>query len=218
MLRMSIAQNLAKLRSRAGLSQGELAKLSGVSQQLISQIEQGKNLSTKHLPKLANALGVGIGEIDPDYTGAASTVRMIKVVGLVQAGVFEEAWEWPEEDHYEVPIPTSPALHGVPLLAVETRGTSMNRRYPEGTVLIYTNAVHTFEQIKPGRRYIVERERADGTREATVKLLWLDSNGKPWLLPESDDPLFQAPISLDDEANDTIRILGQVRYAVSREE
>lgn len=218
MLRMSIASNLSKFRSRAGLSQGELAKLSGVSQQLISQIEQGKNLSTKHLPKLANALGVGIGEIDPDYTGAPSTVRMVKVVGFVQAGIFEEAWEWQDEDQYDVPIPARPALHGVPLLAVETRGTSMNRKYPEGTVLIFTNAVHTFEQIKPGKRYIVEREKADGTREATVKLLWLDNVGKPWLLPESDDPLFQEPIALEGGTDDTIRILGQVRYSVSRED
>lgn len=215
---MSIAKNLTRIRSGAGLSQAALAKLSGVSQQLISQIERGENSSTKHLPKLANALGVGVAELDPNYSGPAPTARMVKVVGYVQAGAFEDAWEWPEESHYEVPIPSDPRLHGYALLGVETRGTSMNKRYPEGTVLIYTTAIHTHEQMKPGRRYIIERERADGTREATVKLLWLDDRGKPWLLPESNDPLFQEPLPLSGEDGDTVRVVGQVRYAVSRED
>lgn len=215
---MSIAKNLTRIRSGAGLSQAALAKLSGVSQQLISQIERGENSSTKHLPKLANALGVGVAELDPSYSGPAPTARMVKVVGYVQAGAFEDAWEWPEESHYEVPIPSDPRLHGYALLGVETRGTSMNKRYPEGTVLIYTTAIHTHEQMKPGRRYIIERERADGTREATVKLLWLDDRGKPWLLPESNDPLFQEPLPLSGEDGDTVRVVGQVRYAVSRED
>jgi len=215
---MTIAKNLTRLRSKAGLSQSALAKLSGVSQQLISQIERGENVSTRHLPKLANALGVGIGEIDPSYVGPAPNVRMVKVVGFVQAGHYDEAWELPEEDIYEVPIPADPRLHNYSLLAVETRGTSMNRRYPEGTILVFSSAIQTHEDLKPGRRYIIERERADGTREATVKLLWLDKGGKPWLLPESDDPLFQAPIALDGDEGDTIRVLGQVRFSVARED
>lgn len=215
---MSIAKNLTRIRSAAGLSQGALAKLSGVSQQLISQIERGENSSTKHLPKLANALGVGIADLDPTYSGPSPNARMVKVVGYVQAGAFEDAWEWSEDNQYEVPIPADPRLRGYALLGVETRGSSMNKRYPEGTVLIYTTAIHTYEQMKPGKRYIIERERADGTREATVKLLWTDETGKAWLLPESTDPLFQQPIDIEGNTDETIRVIGQVRYAVARED
>ncbi len=215
---MAIAKNLTRLRTGAGLSQAGLARLSGVSQQLISQIERGENLSTKHLPRLANALGVSVGEIDPSFRGPAPAIRMVRVIGAVQAGAWREALEWPDEDQYEVPIPADLQLHGYALLAVETRGTSMNRRYPEGTILVYTNAIHTYEDLRAGKRYVIERQRADGEREVTVKMLWEDETGKPWLLPESTDPLFQQPIPLEGDENETIQILGQVRYAVVRED
>lgn len=64
---MTIASNLQRLRKEAKLSQTKLAKLSGVSQQLISQIETGENNSTKELPALAKALGVSIADIDENY-------------------------------------------------------------------------------------------------------------------------------------------------------
>lgn len=214
---MTIGKNLSKLRGKSGLSQAALAKVSGVSQQLISQIEKDKNTSTKYLPKLANALGVQVSDIDPEYSGPSTDIRMVRVLGYVQAGAFETAWEWPEDEQFEVPIQSEDEFRGYALFGVQTRGASMNRRYPEGTVLIFTNAIHTLEDIKPGQRYIVERHRPDGTVEATVKLLWQDEHGKPWLLPESTDPFFQEPISLDDLGDDTVRIIGQVRYAVSRE-
>lgn len=214
---MSIAKNLTKLRSAAGLSQAQLASVSGVSQQLISQIERGINLTTKHLPKLANALGVSVGAIDPEYQGPAPSSRTVKVTGRVQAGEWAEQWQWEDEDFYEVAVPADEDLIGYALYAAETRGTSMNRRYPEGTVLVYTSAIHTFEDIKPGSRYIVERAAADGTLEATVKLVFRDERGKLWLLPESTDPLFQQAIPLEGGEDDTIRIIGKVRFSVARE-
>lgn len=64
---MGIAENLKRLRTEARLSQPQLANRSGVSQQLISQIESGKNATTKHLPKLARALQVSVYEIDPTF-------------------------------------------------------------------------------------------------------------------------------------------------------
>ncbi len=93
----------------------------------------------------------------------------------------------------------------------------MNKRYPEGTVLVFTDAMERPEDLVPGKRYLIERERADGLREATVKKLWQDEHGALWLVPESDDPRFQEAIALDGSDGDTIRILGRVKYAVTRE-
>lgn len=143
--------------------------------------------------------------------------RRVRVKGYVQAGHWAETWELPEEDQYDVPVPLDEHLAPFRLYAAETRGPSMNRRYPAGTVLIFTDAIETHEQIEVGKRYIVERERADGLREATVKTLWRDDSGVFWLLPESDDPRFQEPIPVEGHDNDTVRIVGRVRYAVSRE-
>jgi transcriptional regulator with XRE-family HTH domain len=64
---MGIAENLKRLRAAADLSQAGLAKKAGVAQQLISQIEGGKNTSTKYLPQIARALGASVEEIDPQF-------------------------------------------------------------------------------------------------------------------------------------------------------
>lgn len=144
-------------------------------------------------------------------------VRRAVVKGRVQAGHWAETWELPLEEQYDVPVPPDESLAHFALHAAETVGPSMNRRYPEGTVLIFTDAMETGEQITPGKRYVVERERADGLREATVKTLWRDEAGQLWLLPESNDPRFQEPIPIDGSEDDTVRIVGRVRYAVTRE-
>lgn len=143
--------------------------------------------------------------------------RMVRVKGYVQAGHWSETWELPDDDQYEVAVPNDAALAGVTLHAAETRGPSMNRRYPEGTVLVFADAIESGEEFIAGKRYIIERERADGLKEATVKRLWQDEAGQFWLLPESDDPRFQEPIAVDGGDDDTIRIVGRVRYSVSRE-
>ncbi|PZR77896.1 MAG: phage repressor, partial [Stutzerimonas stutzeri] len=104
-------------------------------------------------------------------------------------------------------------LHGA-----ESRGPSMNKRYPEKSAIIYTDIIETGESPKPGRRYIVEIERADGLRESTVKLLWRDDSGQLWLLPESNDPRYQSPIALNGNEGDTIRIVGRVTHSVQRED
>lgn len=93
----------------------------------------------------------------------------------------------------------------------------MNKRYPDGTVLVFTDALERPEDLIAGKRYIVERERADGLREATVKKLWQDEYGAMWLLPESDDPRFQEAIPINGEDGDMVRILGRVRFSVTRE-
>jgi transcriptional regulator with XRE-family HTH domain len=64
---MTIAENLKRHRDEAGLSQNQLAKLAGVSQQLISQLERGANDATTKLPRIAKALGVAVEAIDPAY-------------------------------------------------------------------------------------------------------------------------------------------------------
>lgn len=66
---MGIPENLKRLRGKAKLSQTKLAAMAKVSQQLISQLERGENLTTKELPALARALGVAVEEIDPSFTG-----------------------------------------------------------------------------------------------------------------------------------------------------
>lgn len=146
-------------------------------------------------------------------------IRKVTVAAHIQAGAWSESWEWDDDDKYEVYVPDDPELRFFKLSAAETRGPSMNRRYPERTVLVFTDVLETQEEPIPGKRYIVERKRVGGEAEHTVKLLHVDADNKYWLLPESDDPRFQAPISVEDgtDDGDVVSIVGRVVFAVTRE-
>lgn len=56
---------IKELREKAGLSQAELSKESGVSQNLIARLESGSltNTTTDTLFKIANALGVRVEQL-----------------------------------------------------------------------------------------------------------------------------------------------------------
>lgn len=62
--------SLRRLRLDRGLLIGELAEQAGVSEETITNIELGKTRSpnAKTLSKLAGALGVSAGEVDPILT------------------------------------------------------------------------------------------------------------------------------------------------------
>ncbi len=143
-------------------------------------------------------------------------MRPVEVVGHVQAGYWTEAFEWPEEERYVVPVPADPEYAAYKLIAAEMRGLSMNKWRPEGTVVVFTDMIDTQEELRPGRRYFVQRSNGH-EYECTIKTLWQDEEGKLWLLPESTDPRFQEPLSLDGDTGDEIRIVGRVAYSVAKE-
>jgi transcriptional regulator with XRE-family HTH domain len=64
---MTLAENLKRIRLGVPLSQAKLAKITGVSQQSISRLESGEDKTSKHLPKIAAALGVPVSTLDPTY-------------------------------------------------------------------------------------------------------------------------------------------------------
>ncbi len=70
---MALAENLQQIRTDKKLSQSRLAKLSGVSQQSISRLEAGLDQSSKHLPRIAAALGVPVASLDQSYLSTIPT-------------------------------------------------------------------------------------------------------------------------------------------------
>ena len=202
------------LRKQRGLSQQDVADRLGMHLTNYNRLENAKTrLAADKLDRLAKVFMVDPVAIIADLPNT----RAVRVVGAVQAGVFAESWELPEEDQHTVLIPDDATFRGMQLHAAETRGPSMDKVYPEGTVIVFTDYIGRGEAPIFGKRYIVERERSDGLREHTVKTLWRDAAGKAWLIPESTDPLFQQPIALDGNEGDTVRILGRVVYSVRRE-
>jgi transcriptional regulator with XRE-family HTH domain len=65
MRRLPIAKRLTRLRTQRGISQAQLARLSGVSQTYVNSLELGhqKNPGIETLRKLAKALGVPVARL-----------------------------------------------------------------------------------------------------------------------------------------------------------
>lgn len=199
----------------------EAATSVGIERTFVRDIveDKKKSVRTDKLDHLAKALRLPVERVMEVVGIEPPEVRMVKVGAHVQAGNWVESWEWPEADQYAIAVPNNPALKNFRLYAAETLGPSMNKRWPEGTVVVFTNAAETMESPIPGKRYVIERKRSSGEAEHTVKLLHVDENGKFWLIPESHDPLHQQPISIEDglSEGDEITIIGRVWYAVTRE-
>ncbi|WP_204339794.1 S24 family peptidase [Rhizobium leguminosarum] len=220
------AKRLEKARVARGFAEAKkAASFFGWNYNVYAQHENGTRGISRAAAMYAKAYRVSeawllTGEgTGPGETNDVAGLRRVTVAAHIQAGVFEETWEWDDQSQYPVYIPDDPEYRPFTLFAGETKGPSMNRRYPERTVLVFTNVEETQEAPIPGKRYIVERRRSSGEAEHTVKLLHVDQDGKFWLVPESDDPRYQAPISVEDGTadEDTVAILGRVVYAVSRE-
>lgn len=214
-----LSEWLRREMERAGASQAALSRAltaalgRSIDRAAVNKmLSGGRKIAADELVEIAKFLNAS----PPDGLGA-SGLRNVTVAAHVQAGQYAESWEWPEDDQYVVSIPDDEALRPFRLYAAETRGPSMNKRWPEGTVVVFTQAAETMESPIPGKRYIVERRRA-GEAEHTVKLLAQDADGRFWLMPESDDPRFQTPISVDDGIDgEEVVIIGRVRFAVTRE-
>ncbi len=204
----SIAVKIRQLRLVLGINQTELAERLGVTQASVSRWEKGSMPDTKHLVQLAELADTDvktfIDELNIDAQPSSSLNRF-EVRGVVAAGVWAEAYEWPQEDwleysggeHYEAPVGTRYGLR--------VEGVSMNMVYPAGTIVDCVQ-VEAFGQLKSGNRVIVERKRRDGDIEATVKEYTIAQDGREWLVPKSYDPAFQTAIAVDDPGEDIVEI------------
>lgn len=91
----NLAPRLIKSRTDKGLSQQELAKLSGVSQQTISSIESGKAKNSRFVADLAVALDVNLEWLmtgNEDVSGGGHAQHIIAIAqeqirGIIQADV-----------------------------------------------------------------------------------------------------------------------------------
>lgn len=128
--------------------------------------------------------------------GKGTTVRpaelgpQLFVIGKVQAGLFSEAWRWSEEDWEAF---TGRADLGVPVqqrFGLKVSGDSMNEVYPDGSILECIE--YDGRELPSGKRVIVQRTKADGSIEATVKELVRDPDGIEWLVPRSTNPMHRA--------------------------
>ena len=93
---MVFAERLKHYRTLRGLSQTQLAKMTGIKQATISQIETGGNATSKHIFKLAEALSVPVYELDSTIPKPGSPLPQ-DILDVVN-----ELMGMPDEDRQDV--------------------------------------------------------------------------------------------------------------------
>ena len=188
---MPIPDNLKRLREERRLSQPRLAELAGVTQQLISQLERGENLTTRKLPQIARALGVQPHAIDESYSldPAAGSAHSVRLISWVSAGALTSPDA--EIDTEDAPIILEPGLDpNGDWIALRVDGDSMNRISPHNSVIFVNRRER---QLVPNACYII----GDGNGGATYKRyrppnIWepVSTNPahKPIVLSPGEDP------------------------------
>lgn len=125
---------IREIRKQLGITQTELADASDLSRPYISILETGatkKSPSIDTLSKIAQVLGVGIGDLFYD-------TRQIAIAGRIGAGAKVELVDAYEkgEGLYKVACPPR-MINGHKVVGVEVSGDSMAPVYRDGDVLFY---------------------------------------------------------------------------------
>ncbi|WP_408872913.1 LexA family protein [Gluconobacter roseus] len=177
-----------------------LAKEAGVGPTYVRDIIEGRSLDPKtgKLTQIATALGCKLD----DLLGKGASVTpihttQIEVRGDVQAGVWREAIEWPAVDWYAITVPIDTAYQGFHRYGLKVCGQSMNKVFPEGSVVVVINFGDLGRLPKTGD-FVVAVQRCSKTDqyEATVKAVQIRDDGTVILWPQSWDPAFQTPVVL----------------------
>lgn len=159
---MSLKDNLKRIREEKGLSQPKLADAAKVSQQLISRLERGVDLTTKKLPEIARALGVSPYEIDENYAPEDGfSVITAPLLSWVSAGQLEKP-EFPVDIEGS---DTMPAVGLKPVdgnwIALKVKGDSMDRISPPDSIVfvnlkdrrLVSNACYVIQDADGGSAY-----------------------------------------------------------------
>lgn len=181
-------------------------------------VKGGRGISADELLAIAKITGYPAPTSTPNEIADLGDANVkVTIKGFVQAGSWSENEEWSGDDWTDIQIAPVPEYPGIKLNACRVRGDSMDKVYPEGTVLVWINIIEAMEAPQSGKRYIVRQERNDGAEyETTVKTYVENSTGK-WLMAESNNPEFQGPIKLANGTADTVQIIGRVVRSIREE-
>ncbi|MBS1020496.1 LexA family transcriptional regulator [Gluconobacter cerinus] len=198
-----------------GMSERKACLTAGVGINTIRHIRvRGHAPKPENLHKLATTLGVppsyfleaavDQAEAKENSLKPVANIETIYVKGFVQAGHMQEAIEWPASDWMPVYAPPDIRYPSIPRFGLQVRGDSMNRVYPDGSIVVAVKLDDLGRLPRTGERVVVLCRSKSGSNEmeATVKKYQIDQSGRHILWPESDDPLYQSPIILDDLAKE----------------
>ncbi|MND90049.1 putative HTH-type transcriptional regulator [compost metagenome] len=191
--KMEYKERIKAARRHAGLTQAQLAKLVGIDQASVSDLERGRSQRSSYNASIAKACGVsaiwiesGSGPMVSGTTEQSNVKDVVQpqmlyrypVISWVSAGSWEEAVQpYPDgfSDRYEISDYDSKG----PAFWLEVKGDSMTApaglSVPEGMMIL----VDTEADVKPGKLVIA---KLPASNEATFKKL-VEDGGVRYLKP-----------------------------------
>lgn len=142
------------------------------------------------IPLSAVMKGLSVSE-SPEDSEATDGGSWLTVSGEVEAGVFRAQPEWGPEDWYQVEL--EPLSDGHQHHGLIVRGRSMDRIFPQGTILRVVDAISSGYALMHDDYVVVERRQGDLV-ELTCKRLSMRPDGNYELIAESFLDQFQEPI------------------------
>ncbi len=130
---MEVGKRIHQLRKMRGMTQAELGRLMGLTQNTISNLEKGlRKVSTEELPRFAQALGVTVNQLVSEET--PNSVPLLSLEAC--CGPFREAWddvlEW---------IPVPPSEFRESRYFLQARGDSMAPAVRDGELILADRAL-----------------------------------------------------------------------------
>lgn len=172
--RMAVSR-LTELRKRKGLSQRQVAEIVGVSWQTVSGWERNR-IPSKRVPGLAELF-----EVDPSEMFSGRPLqRAVKVVAVAEADLWIGDPKIANADQPTVLISEDAAIADVPLKAAAVAGDHAADRYPDDLTVFFTPLWADGHAVREGPRYVVQRQRPDGTAEISIRRLVRDEAGGRW--------------------------------------
>lgn len=204
----TIANRTKERREALGMTQGQLAKLAGVSQGTIANIENGIRKQPRELLSIAKALQVhpewlqSGKETNPQKQAAVEHGNVdaarhyageVPVISWIQAGAWHEAADSFQPGDADRFLPVMRG-HSTNTYALRVRGDSMTashgRTYPEGCYIIVDP--HRLAPVN-GERIVAKLEGSD---EVTFKV-FKNEDGRQWLAPlNTQHPPILAPFKI----------------------
>lgn len=183
-----------------GIKPTTLSLKLGPNKRLVKDLlEKSTDVNMSTLVRLAEALGVSPTSLLVDELDGVAAGPTLWLKGEVAAGQWVDAYEWPRDDWQAMigrPDVTADLQHR---FFLRVRGDSMDRVYPEGTLIECVSVFGRAEAL-PGRRVVVLRRRSDLLVEATVKEM-VEIDGHVWFVPRSTNPAHQAFRADDADGN-----------------
>ena len=145
-------------------------------------------------------------------SNASATVLhpAINLLGQVAAGVFQEAHQWDEDDWEQINLPDN---YGPDAFGLRVNGDSMDKEFPEGSVLVCRPYSEEHDNLPVDKYVIADRtDTPTGMVESTCKKL-VENNGNYVLVPESTNPA-HTPLPLMDLGEQSVRIRAIVIGAI----